>query len=751
MRFEPSLTPSAVRQRRCTPLLITLATVVFSTVVSLAQTLYVPVRWCGIEGAPSMVDPGVVGEHTTDDVLWRRHERPTDAIYMDMVDMSFRSGATAAIKNGPLSFPIIRDPLGTGGHINSEGEAEDAALLCRRVWQMGDPLYYDANNNGVANSGVDTLLSVNSPVTGMLELGHNGAPLVAAPVDVRYVDANGNVQFDIGEHLYRDENVDGTVDAGDTLLCPGTEGTVIGDINLVDLGRPLRNVGTRVKYVDLIRQPPNTYNIGYPQVKGVTAVSANDLDIPGISFPVHGIAALGIGGNAGLFDDASQYLPPGPDFRLFEIQLVAHEFGHAFGLSHGNQVDMFGTACGEDNVMQYCWEERGVAGAPNLFWVGVGAPSSGQFNATQVGVMREHVQTTILAALRTAVAPMLSARTDGIGDVPTGFEFMDITDFSVMVDLPLERAEFALATRRPCPTAPQPLRFYIALDIDGNPFTGGAPQTINNPKVPTDFDGAEYLISVDMPTPQVLDADFYRYDTNQQTFVMVPANVIAARRCVDAEVDFPGRGVAALPIRQELTVFVPLDALARPFARRFRVEYISEAPMPNTNVVDRARSQGMNFDAPVFPVCSLNPEVVTPGGSTLLRATGLLPLHHVHVFLGDELVTDGVTDSNGVFQISMAIPENARSGQRLVTAGTGAVTADCALLVDPLIEITDFTYEPQTGKFTLRWKSRVNGPFNVEASMDLVKWDTIAFAVASPYVDTLPQMGKCFLRVRTSQ
>ena len=29
-----------------------------------------PILWVGIEGAPSMEDPGVVNEDSTDDVLW---------------------------------------------------------------------------------------------------------------------------------------------------------------------------------------------------------------------------------------------------------------------------------------------------------------------------------------------------------------------------------------------------------------------------------------------------------------------------------------------------------------------------------------------------------------------------------------------------------------------------------------------------------------------------------------------------------
>ena len=37
--------------------------------------------------------------------------------------------------------------------------------------------------------------------------------------------------------------------------------------------------------------------------------------------------------------DPAQYLPPGPDYLIFETQLVGHEFGHALTLNHGDGHD----------------------------------------------------------------------------------------------------------------------------------------------------------------------------------------------------------------------------------------------------------------------------------------------------------------------------------------------------------------------------------------------------------------------------
>ena len=228
----------------------------FSFAASAGDRIWIPVRWCGVEGAPSMDNPATVNEATSDDVLWRRHERPTDAFYIPFTNTSFRAGSTAAIKNGPQSFPIIRDPSGSGGILEVDsGEASDSVTMCRRAWMMGDPLYFEQSNNGVVNAGTDTLLSTSVATVGAVDLGHDGAPLHAVPGDVRFVDLDANGTFDIGERIYRDENANNSVDAGDTLLIQ-TSGTVVGSVNAVDVGHALLAVPNRVKYLDLLRLNP---------------------------------------------------------------------------------------------------------------------------------------------------------------------------------------------------------------------------------------------------------------------------------------------------------------------------------------------------------------------------------------------------------------------------------------------------------------------------------------------------------------
>ncbi len=89
-----------------------------------AQVYSVPIRWCviandtngngqvdaGESGAPAFANPGNVGEVDTDNVLWRRHERPSDAVFIPEAQITFRSGIYNIVEDATLRFPIIPDP-----------------------------------------------------------------------------------------------------------------------------------------------------------------------------------------------------------------------------------------------------------------------------------------------------------------------------------------------------------------------------------------------------------------------------------------------------------------------------------------------------------------------------------------------------------------------------------------------------------------------------------------------------------------
>lgn len=109
-------------------LVVKLALAVFCVLpaapAAFAQEFSVPVRWCvvaddangngrfdaGEQGAPAFTNPGGVGEVDADNVLWRRHERPSDNIFIPEAQITFRSGIYNIVEDATLRFPIIPDP-----------------------------------------------------------------------------------------------------------------------------------------------------------------------------------------------------------------------------------------------------------------------------------------------------------------------------------------------------------------------------------------------------------------------------------------------------------------------------------------------------------------------------------------------------------------------------------------------------------------------------------------------------------------
>ena len=83
--------------------------------------LHVPLSWCPVIGSPAQANPNLAGDTNTDAILWRRHERPTDNIYINTVGISFRSSINNAWTI--LDFPQLADPdtaLATPGDMRGE-------------------------------------------------------------------------------------------------------------------------------------------------------------------------------------------------------------------------------------------------------------------------------------------------------------------------------------------------------------------------------------------------------------------------------------------------------------------------------------------------------------------------------------------------------------------------------------------------------------------------------------------------------
>ncbi|MEP6576474.1 MAG: hypothetical protein ABJB85_08615, partial [Nitrososphaerota archaeon] len=110
------------------------------------NTIRVPIAWCAVSGSPVVTSPHVPNpgdgvDTTTDDVLWRRHERVTEFIYSEPAGITFRSAINRP--SSSLSFPIIADlisggPRGVPGDLDIAFDlgSEYVGMLdrCKTAW-----------------------------------------------------------------------------------------------------------------------------------------------------------------------------------------------------------------------------------------------------------------------------------------------------------------------------------------------------------------------------------------------------------------------------------------------------------------------------------------------------------------------------------------------------------------------------------------------------------------------------------------
>lgn len=110
----------------------------------LGDTIRVPVAWCAVLGSPAASNPDIPNpwggrDTTTEDVLWRRHERVTDNIFLNQAGITFRSAINDPFVTS-FNFPKISDPYpspGNLGDLNLAHPTEFSEMLnaCYAGWQ----------------------------------------------------------------------------------------------------------------------------------------------------------------------------------------------------------------------------------------------------------------------------------------------------------------------------------------------------------------------------------------------------------------------------------------------------------------------------------------------------------------------------------------------------------------------------------------------------------------------------------------
>jgi hypothetical protein len=141
--------------------------------------LHVPMSWCIVSGSPAQTNPNILGlngtlDSSTDAVIWRRHERPTDNIFINQSGISLRSAINDAW--GSFNFPLIPDTdtaNGTVGDVNGWNVNSDGTEFTNLL-NACDMAY-----SGIGKAGIG-ITAVN---VGLFHDNGNSA-------------ADGNTQFD---------------------------------------------------------------------------------------------------------------------------------------------------------------------------------------------------------------------------------------------------------------------------------------------------------------------------------------------------------------------------------------------------------------------------------------------------------------------------------------------------------------------------------------------------------------------------
>jgi len=174
---------------RITPLLV-ITLPIYS--VQAGNIIHVPMSWCVVEGSPAEANPNIAGDTETDAVIWRRHERPTDNIFLPQTEISLRSSINNAWSS--LDFPIIADPdttLGVQGDMRGEDVnafgAEFNALL-----NACDTAYDNIGRAGIGITAVNANLFHNASGSYVGTIGWAGcnefpAGTCVSPYDGRVV------------------------------------------------------------------------------------------------------------------------------------------------------------------------------------------------------------------------------------------------------------------------------------------------------------------------------------------------------------------------------------------------------------------------------------------------------------------------------------------------------------------------------------------------------------------------------------
>ncbi|MCH8877644.1 MAG: hypothetical protein IIA89_12605 [Chloroflexi bacterium] len=297
--------------------------------------------------------------------------------------------------------------------------------------------------------------------------------------------------------------------------------------------------------------------------------------------------------------------------------------------------------------------------------------------------------------------PLGDTLPDELDDTPVGEEFIDIDTFAFAIDQNQGTTHMAVSTFGLFPEDISNLSYTFAIDLDGNPATGGSPADIG---VPTTIQGVELIGQVEVEVNGgVVSGTATVFKFQDGAFVEITDPSIEAR--IEP---METAGISAnQPLPQHDTFptghvvqLILSNALRGPTAAHLNVAVVSENR--STGTVDSV--EGVIFlTPPTFPVCQVSPSSALRGSAVTVTADTLPASTAVEVLLGTEEVATGSTDSAGNASIDFAIPLDAATGTRQIlvhVVGT-AVAADCLLQLSALPEFDVPPSPPSGSTFTV--------------------------------------------------
>jgi hypothetical protein len=721
----------------------------------LGELWQLPVRWCVLSGAPILNSTNFpnLGEPSTTDILWRRHERASEGTLIPDVNVNLRSARIAREIADPndtgafAGFPTIIAP---DGNANVVGATEAAALrqLCVTAWE--NKLSNDAgglppnNDFGViAISADQVFLTGNQQVRGLADPGAKWVvvqdpvyhwPFVGLP---HLVVNNATAPSDafekiLAEGIIRalptqsarlcDATATDTIDVSGTVFGPGIrflDGfgiTSVGDASLPIFGGQAATRGRGWTPINACSPAQNAAtvrdaNVFLSDIAGnvipaqeCLAQMAFLFNAPQVDNDCRGNFMLQVNGAITFHQDV-QDIATGvcsnqtcvPDQALLVRAQVQRDVG-----------------CVTENGEAACGGTAACTGGPP----GVPALSNGCASLMLQAPAPAQTPDPDVVEAPSTVRGFRDGFPDPLGDVSEA-----VVDMAVVfaTQTPESRTSYThdLKGTVDCSTidAFEKVEYFAFADLDNLATTGGTPSSLG---IPSTFQGAELVTRVEARA----NRDHSRHGRGRcrsvsaiptvwrfqsGAFVRITNSAIVANIIPHTLV---GTSVSGSTLTERAFDGVEIelpDDVRGPVAERHRVDALTRAVRrsvfhrPGATIIDRLTNdqtgRPSDWVAPQFPGCSVSPDEASPGGRILIdvfRMPRNQPIEAYIPGVNEEILE--TTDSEGLASFFVNLPEDFLPGTHLVTVGTrnpdgGAtgITADCAVTVPDPCRVDDVT------------------------------------------------------------